>query len=83
MTLHATTTNPATIPEEPAPRAAAPRSCVCPVCGTDEFLVLRHVWTCRLPGRKDTTGWDVDYRCSNCGRGDEHLTGSLPADWDI
>ena len=78
MSLNATTTDPTT-----SPAGSVPRLCACPVCGTDEFLVLRHVWTSRLPGRKDTTGWDVDYRCSNCGRGDEHLTGSLPADWDI
>lgn len=81
MTLHATTdteTDATTSGQEPTPQG-----CFCPACGTDEFLVLRRVETCRLPGQSDTTGWAVNYRCSNCGRQDEHLTASLRADWDI
>lgn len=80
MTLNATSTSEA---EATGADESIPRRCVCPVCGTDEFLVLRHVRTCRLPGRKDTTGWDVGYRCSNCDRYQEHLTERLPAGWEV
>jgi len=55
--------------------------CLCAGCGTDEYLVPESVRTCRLPGRRDTTGWDVSYWCSRCERYAGHLTDALPLTW--
>lgn len=78
---------PTPLPSPPATETAAGlttsgvQRCICAECGTDAYLVPEMVRTSRLPGRADTTGWDVSYWCSSCGQFGGHLTSALPQGW--